>query len=163
MPRFHLMSFAAAIMFLMGGGNLAYGVNINPRSAIAPASDTVLVRGGARGVHRSGAVAVRGPHGGRAVGVHSSTSVAVHGGGRAVVRGHHGGGAVAVRGPMAAGRLSRAVLIASAGTTAAASGMGRGGAFGADGGTPMAWVLAGGGPTSATSGSASSAARYRFD
>ena len=104
MPRFHLMSFAAAIMFVIAGGNLAYGVNIKPdaRSAIAPAADTVLVRGfhgGARGGHRGGAVAVRGPHGGRAVAVHGSRGVAVHGGGRAVVRGHHGGGAVAVRGP----------------------------------------------------------------
>ena len=80
MPRFHLISFAAAIMFAIAGGNLAYGANIKPdaRGAIAPASDTVLVRGGARGVHRSGAVAVRGPRGGRAVRVHSSTRVAVH-------------------------------------------------------------------------------------
>jgi hypothetical protein len=99
MPRFHLISFAAAIMCVIAGGNLAYGVNIKPdaRSAIAPATDTVLVRGGARGVHRSGAVAVRGPHGGR--------GVAVHGGGRAVVRGPHRGGAVAVRGPRGGGAV----------------------------------------------------------
>lgn len=104
MPRFHLISFAAAIMFVAAGGNLAYGVNIKPdaRSAVPPASGAVLTRsfhGGARGVHRGGAVAVRGPSGGRAVAVHGSRRVAVHGGGRAVVRGPHGGGAVAVRGP----------------------------------------------------------------
>jgi hypothetical protein len=39
---------------------------------------------------------------------------------------------------MAGGRSSRAVLIASVRTTAAASGTERGGAIGADGGTPMA-------------------------
>jgi hypothetical protein len=91
MPRFHLISFAAAIMFLISGGNLAYGVTIKPdaRSVIAPASDTVLVRGG-----RGGGVAVRGPRGGAAVGVRGP-----HGGGRAVVRGPYGGRAVGVRGP----------------------------------------------------------------
>ena len=111
MPRFHLISFAAAIMVVIAGGNLAYGINIKPdaRSAISPASGTVLIRGfhggGARGVHRGGAVAVRGPHGGRGVAVHSSRRVAVHGGGRAVVRGSRGGGAVAVRGPHGGGAV----------------------------------------------------------
>jgi hypothetical protein len=111
MPRFHLISFAAAIMVVIAGGNLAYGVNIKPDapSAISPASGAVLIRGfhggGARGVHRGGAVAVRGPHGGRAVGVHSSSRVAVHGGGRGVVRGPRGGGAVAVRGPHGGGAV----------------------------------------------------------
>jgi hypothetical protein len=64
---------------------------------------------------------------------------------------------------MAVRQLSRAVLIASVRATAAASGTERGGATGADGGGPMAWALAGGGPTSAMSGFASSAERYRFD
>ncbi len=104
MPRFQLMSFAAAIMFVIAGGNLAYAGSVKPdnASAIAPASDTVLIRGfhgGAHGARHGGAVAVRGPHGGGAVAVHGSRRGAVHGGSRTVVRGHHGGGAVAVRGP----------------------------------------------------------------
>ena len=151
MPRFHLISFAAAIMFVIAGGNLAYGVNIKPdhTSAIAPASGTVLIRGfhgGARGVHRGGAVAVRGPHGGRGVAVHSSSrvavhggrGVAVHGGGRAVVRGPHGGGAVGVRGPHGGGAVVARGPHRIGCATAAECGMERGGAIGADGGGPMA-------------------------
>ncbi len=120
MPRFHLISFAAATMFVLAGVNLAYGVDIKPdaRSAIAPTSDAVLVRGGVRGGghggfhgaagHRGGAVAVRGPHGGGAVAVHGARGGVVHGG-RVVGGGRYHGGAVVAGRPRVGGRYGGGV------------------------------------------------------
>ncbi len=98
MFKFQTLPFAAAILFLVAHST-AYGGSVKPQplGAIAPASDSELLRF-ARGGYRGGGFAARG-YRGAVVGRRGP-----YGGGRAVAVGPRGGVVAGVRGPYGRGR-----------------------------------------------------------